>query len=52
MLTEEGRRNKTILIDVWPPPEDHPFRANWLNLTVKTILESGVAEENLVGAII
>ncbi|XP_038051178.1 glycerophosphodiester phosphodiesterase domain-containing protein 5-like isoform X2 [Patiria miniata] len=49
MLLQVEERNKTILFDVRPPPDDHPFHEDWLNITLQTILDSvsGVAEDDV-----
>ncbi|XP_022095159.1 glycerophosphodiester phosphodiesterase domain-containing protein 5-like isoform X2 [Acanthaster planci] len=47
MLLQVKGRNKTVLLDVRTPPDDHPYSEDWLNITLQVILDSGVAEEDV-----
>ncbi len=41
-------RNKTILFDVWPPSDTHPYSNEWLNVTLEAILDTGVDLDDVV----
>ncbi|XP_051881650.1 glycerophosphodiester phosphodiesterase domain-containing protein 5-like isoform X1 [Pristis pectinata] len=39
------QRNKSVMVDLWRPPAGHPFHSSWINVTLDTILESGIPQE-------
>ncbi|XP_062910735.1 glycerophosphodiester phosphodiesterase domain-containing protein 5 isoform X2 [Mobula hypostoma] len=39
------RKNKSVMLDLWRPPAEHPFHFTWINVTLEAILESGIPQE-------
>ncbi|XP_039600474.1 glycerophosphodiester phosphodiesterase domain-containing protein 5-like isoform X1 [Polypterus senegalus] len=37
--------NKSVIFSLWRPPPEHPFFENWINVTLETILQSGIRQE-------
>ena len=40
--------NKSILFDLVRPPEGHPHRHNWVNITVGAILNTNISQEQVL----
>ncbi|XP_071949551.1 glycerophosphoinositol inositolphosphodiesterase GDPD2-like isoform X2 [Antedon mediterranea] len=41
------KRNRTLLFDIRPPPSGHPYIESWLNVTLNTIRDEGIADQDL-----
>ncbi|XP_075707474.1 glycerophosphodiester phosphodiesterase domain-containing protein 4 [Rhinoderma darwinii] len=41
-LSLADRANKTVLFDLYRPPEDHPYRDTWINRTLEVINEAAI----------
>ncbi|XP_043548415.1 glycerophosphodiester phosphodiesterase domain-containing protein 5 isoform X2 [Chiloscyllium plagiosum] len=48
VLTLAVHWNKSVMVNLWRPPREHPFYASWINITLETILESGIAQELVI----
>ncbi|XP_072432908.1 glycerophosphodiester phosphodiesterase domain-containing protein 5-like isoform X1 [Chiloscyllium punctatum] len=48
VLTLAVHWNKSVMVNLWRPPREHPFYASWINVTLETILESGIAQELVI----
>ncbi|XP_072333523.1 glycerophosphodiester phosphodiesterase domain-containing protein 5 isoform X1 [Scyliorhinus torazame] len=42
------QRNKTVMVNLWQPPREHPFYSSWINITLETILESGISQDLVI----
>ncbi|XP_069748244.1 glycerophosphodiester phosphodiesterase domain-containing protein 5 isoform X3 [Narcine bancroftii] len=42
------QKNKSVMLDLWRPPTGHPFHSTWINVTLDTILESGIPPEQVM----
>uniref|UniRef100_UPI00398E3D7E glycerophosphodiester phosphodiesterase domain-containing protein 5 isoform X2 n=1 Tax=Pristiophorus japonicus TaxID=55135 RepID=UPI00398E3D7E len=45
VLRLAARLNKSVMVSLWRPPSDHPFHPSWINVTLETILESGMPQD-------
>ncbi|XP_078078711.1 glycerophosphodiester phosphodiesterase domain-containing protein 5 isoform X2 [Mustelus asterias] len=43
-----AQRNKTVMVNLWRPPREHPFYSSWINVTLETILLSGISQELVI----
>ena len=42
------QNNKSIYFDLLRPPSDHPHRDDWVNITIETILNTGINQEQVL----
>ncbi|XP_048389512.1 glycerophosphodiester phosphodiesterase domain-containing protein 5 isoform X3 [Stegostoma tigrinum] len=40
--------NKSVMVNLRRPPPEHPFYTSWINVTLETILESGIAQDLVI----
>uniref|UniRef100_A0A4W4GAN3 GP-PDE domain-containing protein n=1 Tax=Electrophorus electricus TaxID=8005 RepID=A0A4W4GAN3_ELEEL len=45
------RANRSILLTLHRPPQGHPHHLSWVNLTLATVLQSGIAQHQVVWAV-
>ncbi|XP_048454426.1 glycerophosphodiester phosphodiesterase domain-containing protein 5-like isoform X2 [Rhincodon typus] len=48
VLTLAVHWNKSVMVNLWRPPPEHPFYTSWINVTLETILESGIAQDLVI----
>nr|XP_015197162.1 PREDICTED: glycerophosphodiester phosphodiesterase domain-containing protein 5-like isoform X1 [Lepisosteus oculatus] len=45
LLQLAARNNRSVLLTLRRPPEEHPFHDGWINATLDTVLQSGIQQE-------
>jgi len=47
-VTLAKTNNKSVIFDLSRPPQGHPYHDNWVNITVETILRTGINESQVI----